>query len=279
MTALLAALAVLLGFAAAWQILSERGEEIGIALRRAAGRLSAGRVGSLADAALTLGIQARLERAGLARRWSPSAILAAKLAGILIGAATALVAAPALPGRLAVIAAPLLAVAGFLGPDALLERAARLRHERVVAGLPDALDLLAVGAASGRSLAAVIAEIARAGSGPLAAELAVTAADAESGRSLRTALEGMRERVPGREVGALVASLERSRRYGSPLADQLHAQATALRREGRRRLEEHASRAAPKIQLVVALILVPSVLLMILAALLAHSDALFGAVG
>jgi tight adherence protein C len=279
MTALLAAFAVLLGFAAAWQILGERGEEVGIALRRAAGRLSAGRVGSITDAALALGIPTRLERAGMARRWSPAAILAAKLAGILVGAATALAAAPALPGRLAVIATPLLAVAGFLGPDAFLERAARMRHERFVAGLPDALDLLAVGAASGRAPAAVIAEIARTGSGPLAVELAITAADSESGQSLRTALEEMRGRVPGPEVGALVAAMERSRRYGSPLAEQLHAHATGLRRDGRRRLEEQASRAAPKIQLVVALALVPSVLLMILAAILAHSDALFGAAG
>jgi tight adherence protein C len=279
MTALLAALAVLLGFGAAWQVLGERGEEIGSAIRRAAGRLSAGRVGTVAEAALALGIPGRLERAGMARRWSATAILAAKLAGTLVGVATALVAAPALPGRLAMIAAPLLAVAGFLGPDAILERSARLRHERVVAGLPDALDLLAVGAASGRSPAAVIAEIARAGRGPLAAELAITAADTESGRSLRAALEAMRERAPGPEVGALVAAMERSRRYGSPLADQLHAHAMGLRRDARRRLEEHASRAAPKIQLVVALVLVPSVLLMILAAILAHSDALFGAVG
>jgi tight adherence protein C len=279
MTALLAAFAVLLGFAAAWQVLGERGEEIAIAIRRGAGRLSVGRVGSIAEAALALGIPARLERAGVGRRWSPTAILAAKLGGTRVGAATALAAAPALPGRLAVIVAPLLAVAGFLGPDALLERAARLRHERVVAGLPDALDLLAVGAASGRGPAGVIAEIARTGSGPLAAELAIAAADAESGRSLRTALEGMHERVPGPEVGALAAAMERSRRHGSPLAEQLHQQATALRRDGRRRLEEHASRAAPKIQLVVALVLVPSVLLMVLAAILAHSDALFGAVG
>jgi tight adherence protein C len=101
----------------------------------------------------------------------------------------------------------------------------------------------------------------------------------EAGRSLRGAIEGMRDRIPGPEIGALAAALERSRRYGSPLAEQLHEQATALRRDNRRRLEEHASRAAPKIQLVVALVLVPSVLLMILAAILAHSDALFGAVG
>ena len=72
--------------------------------------------------------------------------------------------------------------------------------------------------------------------------------------------------------------IERSRRYGSPLADQLREQATALRRDQRRRIEEQAARAAPKIQLAVALLLVPSVLLMIAAALIANADALFGAV-
>ena len=82
--------------------------------------------------------------------------------------------------------------------------------------------------------------------------------------------------MPGAEVGALAAALERSRTYGSPLAEQLHLQATALRRDARRRLEEQAARAAPKIQLVVALVLVPSVLLTILAAIVAHSDALLG---
>ena len=70
------------------------------------------------------------------------------------------------------------------------------------------------------------------------------------------------------------AALERSRRYGSPLAEQLREQAASLRSEARRSTEERAARAAPKIQLVVALVLVPSVLLMIAAGLIANSDAL-----
>ena len=49
----------------------------------------------------------------------------------------------------------------------------------------------------------------------------------------------------------------------------------ALRRDARRRIDERAARAAPKIQLVVALVLVPSVLLMICAALIANADSLF----
>jgi len=59
-----------------------------------------------------------------------------------------------------------------------------------------------------------------------------------------------------------------------PLADQLRQQASGLRGDQRRRIEERAAKAAPKIQLVVALILVPSVLAMIAAALLAHLDSL-----
>jgi tight adherence protein C len=75
-----------------------------------------------------------------------------------------------------------------------------------------------------------------------------------------------------REVAAMCGVIERSRRYGSPLADQLRDQATALRAVQRRRIEEHAARAAPKIQLAVALLLVPSVLLIIAAGLLANID-------
>ena len=136
--------------------------------------------------------------------------------------------------------------------------------------------MLAVGAASGRDPATGLGEIAAGTSGPLAAELGRAVAEVECGRPLREAIARAARRVPGAEVGALAAALERSRTYGSPLAEQLHLQATALRRDARRRLEERAARAAPKIQLVVALVLVPSVLLTILAAIVAHSDALLG---
>ena len=122
----------------------------------------------------------------------------------------------------------------------------------------------------------MLEEIAEGTTGPLARELAVAATEIECGASQLAALEGLRERMPGGEVASLAAAIERSNRYGSPLADQLREQATALRRDHRRRIEEQAARAAPKIQLVVALVLVPSVLLMIAAALIANSDVLLG---
>jgi tight adherence protein C len=273
--ALWAALATLLAFATAWELAGSRGEQLTDALRRGLVALSGGRARSLAEAALWLGLPERIRRAGLADRFAPTSVVVAKAGSAVIGGLVAAVIVPSLPGRLAIVIVPFLALAGFLGPDALLERAARLRAARLVTALPDALDLLATGVASGRSAVTVLGEIVTGTSGPLAAELAIAVAECEAGVPQREAIEALRQRVPGAEVGALASALERSRTYGSPLAAQLHEQATALRRDARRRIEERAARAAPKIQLVVALVLVPSVLLMILAAIIAHSDQLF----
>lgn len=218
-----------------------------------------------------LGLESRLARAGLAERISVPALLGAKLAGSVAGLLWALVVAPAAPARLAWIVALGLPAAGFLGPDAWLERRARGRLRALRAGLPDALDLLAVGAAAGRSPLAGLAELGT-GEGPLARELATLSAESSCGLPQRDSLESLRRRAPVREVAAMCGVIERSRRYGSPLADQLRDQATALRAVQRRRIEEHAARAAPKIQLAVALLLVPSVLLIIAAGLLANID-------
>ena len=273
-----AALGVVLAFAAAWEL---AGALDGGVARRAgelAERVTGGRLSSVGDAARRLGVTERIRRAGLEARLAPAAVVAAKAAGVAVGVVVATAAVPALPGRLAFPAAALLLAAGFLAPDAALERTARRRRERLVTALPDALDLVAVGAASGRSPGTLLGEIAGGTTGPLAVELAVAVAEIECGASASRAVEALRDRVPGVEVGALAAALERSRRYGSPLADQLHEQALELRRNQRRRIDERAARAAPKIQLVVALVLVPSVMLAIAATIVAHSDALLAGV-
>jgi tight adherence protein C len=213
-----------------------------------------------------LGISTRLARAGVAEGVPIAAVLGAKA-----GCAVAGVLAPAAPVRLSWVLALLLPIAGFLGPDAWLEHRARQRLRALRASLPDALDLLAVGAAAGRSPLAGLAELGD-GDGALGRELAMLSADSSCGLPQSEALESLRRRAPVREVAAMCGVIERSRRYGSPLADQLREQATALRGAQRRRVEEHAARAAPKIQLAVALLLVPSVLLMIAAGLLANID-------
>jgi tight adherence protein C len=268
---LLAAAAALFLAAAGWELLGERAIRGEAAIRRLPGFSGNAR---LALAAWRMGLPERLARSGLEDRLPLSALLLLKSCGLALGIGTALLAAPIAPGRLALLSAAALPVAGFLLPDALLEREARRRRRRLLAALPDALDLLAVASAAGRSPAAGFAEIARTGTGPLAVELRIVVAELECGRSLIAALRGLRERASAAEIATLCAAVERSHRLGSPLADQLRRQASALRRGQRRAVEERAARAAPKIQLVVALVLVPAVLLMIAAALIANADLL-----
>lgn len=267
MAGMLAAVAVLLAAAGVRELVAARG---GVGLPP----LPLGLSGRSARAALRLGLPERIRRSGLEARFPLPVVLLAKATGATAGGLLALAFAPAAPGRTGLLVLLALPACGFFVPDALLERAARRRQRRLVAALPDALDLLAVSAGAGRGAASGLEQLARAGEGPLAEELAILVAEVSCGRPLGAALAALRTRVPGPELAALVAAIERSRRFGSPLAEQLRRQAGALRRDARRATEERAARAAPKIQLVVALVLVPSVLLMIAAGLIANAGTL-----
>lgn len=257
---MLAALA--LGLAAAAELV--RGLDLGAAR----GAVLPERLARFAE---RLQLAPRLARAGAPEWLTVPGLMSFKAATALLGLLLVPVVAPVAPGRLSLIVAIGMPLAGFLAPDALLERRARNRARALRGSLPDALDLLATAAAAGRAPLSGLEEISR-GEGALARELSMLVAETSSGAPQRTAFESLRSRVPAPELAAMCGVIERSRRYGSPLADQLLEQASSLRSSQRRRIAEQAAKAAPKIQLAVALLLVPSVLLMIAAGLLSHLD-------
>ncbi len=272
MSGALAAACALLLAAALWQLAGEHGEDAGRHLRRwLRRRLGRAAAGPLDPAGA---LQARIEAAALGRRLSPAAVLAAKLASAGAALPCAAAAAPIAPGRLGALILIGVPAAAFLAPDLLLERAARRRRARIAAALPDVLDLMATGAATGRGPGSLLADATRAAREPLRSELARALAAIECGDSQERALRALRERSRGEGLAALAAALERSRRHGAPLSRALHEQAGSLRDDQRRTIAEGAARAAPMMQLVVALLLVPSVLLIVAAAIVANSGAL-----
>jgi tight adherence protein C len=135
------------------------------------------------------------------------------------------------------------------------------------AELPDLLDLLVVALEAGLPLSRAIGEVGARATGALAQEWSAAAAQSALGIPLDAALAGLGRRCPAPGMPALVAALRRGARHGTPLAETLGAQAREVRADRARRMREDAARAAPKIQLVVALGLVPSVLLLVAAAL------------
>lgn len=221
-----------------------------------------------------LGLGDRIRRAGLEGALAPRNVLVLKggasAAGMMFGSLLTGI----MPGRVAPLLLIGIAAGAFLLPDLMLERAARRRHRAMVAALPDVLDLLAVSVQTGRGMGGCLLDLADSGRGPLIAEMARAGEDMAWGSGQAAALEDLRRRIGGPEITAFCSTLERSRRLGSPLADQLRRQSSGLRQDQRRSIEEEAARAAPKIQLVIALVLVPSVLLLIVAALIANADSL-----
>ena len=187
------------------------------------------------------------------------------MAGLLL----ALPLATALPGRLGIVLALGAPAACFRAPDVWLARRVRARAARVRGELADVLDLLRVAVDAGLPVGRALAEVGRrpAGRGVLAAELGAAAAQMELGAPRADALALLLERCPVDGVAALVAAIGRADRHGASLSPALEAFAADARADQARELRDAAARAAPKIQLVVALVLVPAVMLLMAAAL------------
>jgi tight adherence protein C len=209
----------------------------------------------------------RLAAAGLGSSVRVADAMAVK-AGV--GAAVALVAAPALaaiPLRLAVVALPAAGAAGFLAPDLWLARRTRRRVARAGLELADVLDLLRVAIAAGLPVGRALSEVGRRRGGLVATELRTVAERLALGVPRVEALVFLQRSLPLPAIGLLAAAITRADRHGAPLAPALTALAREARADRARALHEQAARAAPRIQLAVALLLVPAVLLVVAAGL------------
>jgi tight adherence protein C len=219
------------------------------------------RLGSRAPAALAVRIEAAGVRAGAGE------VMALKAAAVPAAVLASLPVASVVPGRLGTALLVLAPAAGFVGPDVWLRARARARARVMEAEQADVLDLLRVAVGAGLSPWRALAEVGRRHPGVLAGELGSAAGHIGLGRTAEEALARLQRRCPAAGMPALVAALERSDRLGASPGRALAALAAEARGREARRATERAAKAAPKIQLVVALLLVPSVLLLVAAAL------------
>jgi len=212
------------------------------------------------------GLAARVDAAGVDA--GVGEVMAAKLGAVPVAALAALTLLPLAPGRLGLALLAAAPFAGFFAPDLWLEALARSRARVIEAEQADVLDLLRVAVGAGLGPWRALAEVGRRHPGVLASELGAAARRVGLGVTPDAALARLQRRCPAAGTHGLAAALRRADRLGSPPAGALAALAAEARAREARRAAEHAARAAPKIQLVVALLLVPSALLLVAAALL-----------
>ena len=181
--------------------------------------------------------------------------------------------AGSLPGRLPLVALVAAPAAGFVVPEFWLSRLTERRLRAAGSELAPMLDLLQVTVEAGGSPGAALGAVGARFTGPLAAEWRAAATAIALGMPHDEALATLTRHLPSPRVRAFADSMRRARRRGLPLGEVLARQAAAARHEQQIRIRERAARAGPKIQLVVALILVPSVMLIVAAALVAELTA------
>jgi tight adherence protein C len=133
-------------------------------------------------------------------------------------------------------------LAGIIGRDYALSRAADRREARMVVEFPTVAELLALAVSAGEGAVGALERVCRLSQGELADELRRCLADARAGANLPTALQGLADRTGllslSRFVDGIIVAVER----GTPLADVLRAQAQDVREDGRRTLMEQGGR-------------------------------------
>ena len=230
----------------------------------------------LSPAGIAGAMEHRLDLAGNPTRWTPDRILAVKGLGLLV-----LGVLGALYGLhnvgLFVLYGGIGGFAGFFLPDLLLYNAGVKRQARILASLPDALDMLTVCVEAGLGFDAALSQVARNTRGPLSAEFARTLQEMQIGLSRSQALRALVTRTTVPELRAFVSAVVQASELGIPVAQVLREQATEMRLRRRQRAEEKAQKVPVKIMFPLIGCLFPALLVIIIgpgAISIAHS--LFG---
>jgi Flp pilus assembly protein TadB len=186
-------------------------------------------------------------------RWRGAAVLAG------------LAAAPASPP-----AAVLLVVTAWWAPLRLARRRAERATAELVRDLPLAVELLAVAAHAGLTVAGALAAVAPHVEGDLGRSLGHAAGAAGRGQRLAAALAELADDL-GPPVRPLAAVLTAAARDGDPLAPALDRLAESLRRARRHRAEVAARRLSVQLLLPLVLCVLPAFALLTVVPLLLGS--------
>jgi tight adherence protein C len=170
----------------------------------------------------------------------------------------------ATPVRLALLVGA--AVLGWRGPDVVLSRLAARRRVRLETGIPDALDLLVICAEAGLSLDHGIEQVARvlhSCNPEVAEEFAATAAEMRISAVRDQAFDNLAQRAGIASLRGIVAALNQSIRFGTPLAGSLRAVAAEMRTERLVRFEERAARLPVLMTVPLMTFILPSLMIVI----------------
>jgi tight adherence protein C len=171
---------------------------------------------------------------------------------------------------------------GYYLPQYWVNRRVGQREAEIVAGFPDALDMMLVCVEAGQSLDQTILRVARetkAGYPALAEEFEMVSNEVKAGKERVTVLKDMAERVGIPDVASFVTTLIQSATFGTSIAEALRVYSDEMRDKRVMRAEEKANKLPTKLTLGTMMFTVPALLLILIGPSLHGIATAFGGGG
>ncbi len=170
---------------------------------------------------------------------------------------------------------------GFYMPQLLLQSKINTRQDAIRKSMPDALDLLTICVQAGLGFDAAMTLVAEKWEDALADEFARALREIQLGNVRRIALRNMADRIGISEMTSFVAAIIQSEQLGVSMAKVLRIQSDQMRTRRRQIAEEKAQQAPVKMLFPMALLIFPSLLIILLgpAGLQLKDSALAGMFG
>lgn len=170
---------------------------------------------------------------------------------------------------------------GFFTPQLLLQSRINSRQDEIRKAMPDALDLLTICVQAGLGFDAAMKKVAEKWDDELADEFDKVLREIRLGKVRREALRNMSDRIGISEMTSFVAAIIQSEQLGVSMAKVLRIQSDQMRTKRRQIAEEKAQQAPVKMLFPMALLIFPSLLIILLgpAGLQLKNSALGGMFG
>ncbi len=228
-------------------------------------------------------ISRQLDLAGNPGRLDPSTFMALQfIAAIGVGGLMLLlltVGKAKWPTGQIILVILLFTILGFYLPQLQLKSAITKRQTEIRKSMPDALDLLTICVEAGLGFDAAMAKVVEKWQTQLSMAFARVIQEIQLGKLRREALKDMADHIGIGEMTSFVAAVIQSEQLGVSMAKVLRIQSDQMRVKRRQRAEEEAHKAPLKMLIPMALLIFPSLLIILLvpAGIRIMSSGIFGA--
>ncbi len=211
-------------------------------------------------------ISLTLAHAGLRQKSAPAAYFGAKAALTLLLpllTLSVLTFSTVGPRSFNIMTVLVPAALGYYLPSLFLKWAVRHRRQRIVEGMPDAIDLMTVCVEAGLSMDSAMSRVAEdigMSNAVLGEELRIIGMETRAGLNRAMALRNFYGRTGVDEVDSFVTMVMQAERFGTSIAEALRVHSETMRTRRRQRIEEEAAKIGTKLLFPLVLCLFPALL-------------------